>query len=259
MNQPASRSSELNTPEQQREAATLLQWPWSAQATHALTTYFRCMEDVNTPEQLADVLTETLGHAPPVLLDVQRELGGITLHDRGAHTLHLCLDSISSIETGWDEGMWLLPLAWRDVAVPDWNIRLDGQVDDGPFLYANARLCVEWHVIHRSLFNQERTCPVYSQSVEVRGKPFEALRSSLTVLAEFLDMDLAPLLSDSWNLLWLSEHAELTVQHDVKGVTHARLTTEHLEAAETFSDWCHTYGTSVWDRKRIEPHTADAG
>lgn len=252
MNRPASNYLDLNTPEQQRQAAALLRWPWSPPALHALTTYFRSMEDVTTTAQLTAALTELLGHVPPVMLDVQRELGGITL----PYGWNRALDFDLSDTGGLIEDTQSFYFAWEE-AVPIWSIDAQGQIFDGKRRYCSAQQCVEWHVAIRLFALRKRMGLSYLESAMRRGTSDEALKPSLRALAQSLGVELDERLTDRWNLLWASEQTQLVVHRLGNDGIDIWIHTEQLEGAEKFSSWCGANDLRINSRQRFEPPVSE--
>lgn len=135
MEQQATNYMELNSSAQQAEMARRLRWNWSPEARQALTKYHRAPEQESPTEELEQELMEVLGHAPPALLEVQRELGGISIDYGRNHSLDFGL--VVHPETLRDEG--IIQLSLESNGCPEHFIDAQGKVLDDDYIFRTLR------------------------------------------------------------------------------------------------------------------------
>lgn len=226
----------LNTPGQQAEAALKLKWDWTPSAIQFLTQYERDISEEITSEELAAELDAVLGYVPPVLLDVQRELGGRTV-DYSNHWLdfglHVHPDLLAEHGT--------ISLAWISKGRVI-EIDMDGRVHHEGDLHDSARTFVEWYLAFRTYrVTYFIGTPLF--------KEWEALhrefREAHQLMADFCHTEGVALYepaSDSRNRLWWTAGQQLSLQHLRNGRTAVKISTVDPDVLTRFMTYSGQHG-----------------
>jgi len=197
MEKPVYSYMELNSPEEQARAAQLLQWDWSSAAIHALTKYSRSSDDELARDDQEIDLPEFLGVSTHTLLDVQRELGGISFDYRANHWLDFDIYGDEEFLQKYGQ----LFFTHESNGVPSQFIDLQGRVHDGSVIYSSAQKFVEWHValrvFHLGVMNDDHRLHHF----QIDNQSFVYVRNTVMGFAEKYSIPIHTQASDDRNLM----------------------------------------------------------
>ncbi|MGY2894706.1 hypothetical protein [Deinococcus sp. UYEF24] len=244
MEKPIHKYMELNSPEEQAEAAKLLLWDWSSAAIHALTTYSRSSYNELTRINRERDLLKFLGASDHTLLDVQRELGGIILDYGNSHWLNF--DIFGDEEFLQEYGRFFFAL--ESNGVPAQFIDAQGRIHDDDAIFSNAQKFVEWYVALRNFsLNLSGDNTLY-RMFETHDRSFSYVKGMAANLAEKLFLSIQTQATDDRNLMWIGIKTELTVKQLINGKLDVWIYTTEQKIIDLFTDWCEQVLVG-WSRK----------